>query len=367
MNTNTPSIEKIIYIIYCALTQTKPDTDIVKSIPLDKLYKLCESHHITAMVCMALESIEMADEQWKNSKGNAIRKSILLDAERKSILAEFEKKKIWYMPLKGIVLKNYYPKLGMREMSDNDILYDIDRRSDVKEIMIARGYDLKDGKGSNHDEYHKAPIYKFEMHHSLFNEYTGAGFYSYYSNIESKLLKDSNNNYSRKFSNEDFYIYTTAHDYRHFINGGTGLRTLTDCYVMLNKFESTLNWEYIEKQSKILGIEEFEKTRRNICKKLFTDSKPQPLSENETRFLNKIVNSGAFGTIDNYVIEKADGSRFRYIIQRVFPPLSIYKCSYPFFYKHKILLPIGFFVRLFRIITRRKKVKAEFQALKKVK
>lgn len=35
-----------------------------------------------------------------------------------------EQRGIWYLPLKGIILKEFYPSVGMRQMSDNDILFD---------------------------------------------------------------------------------------------------------------------------------------------------------------------------------------------------------------------------------------------------
>ena len=41
-------------------------------------------------------------------------------------------------------------------------------------------------------------------------------------------------------------------------------------------------------------------------------------------------------------------SKFRYIMRRIFPELEVYKEHYPFFYKHRILLPIGWLYRLFK-------------------
>ena len=71
---------------------------------------------------------------------------------------------IWYLPLKGIILKDYYPSVGMRQMSDNDILFDADAWERVEKHMLSEGYETESvGKG-NHDVYQKAPVYNFEMH-----------------------------------------------------------------------------------------------------------------------------------------------------------------------------------------------------------
>mgnify|MGYP002969688486 CR=1 FL=1 len=79
-----------------------------------------------------------------------------------------------YLPLKGIIMKDYYPSVGMRQMSDNDILFDKayakqirDYMSDndilfdadawerMEKHMISEGYKAEYvGKG-NHDVYHK--------------------------------------------------------------------------------------------------------------------------------------------------------------------------------------------------------------------
>lgn len=45
------------------------------------------------------------------------------------------------MPLKGVILKELYPKIGMRQMSDNDILFDETYRKDVVRFMKNKGYD----------------------------------------------------------------------------------------------------------------------------------------------------------------------------------------------------------------------------------
>lgn len=63
--------------------------------------------------------------KWKQTRDMAIRKNAMLDLSRESLFAYFEEQGIWYMPLKGSILKDMYPRLGMRQMADNDILIDV--------------------------------------------------------------------------------------------------------------------------------------------------------------------------------------------------------------------------------------------------
>lgn len=76
----------------------------------------------------------------------AVRKVLLFDAERKKLCAWMDSEHIWYLPLKGIILKDYYPSVGMRQMSDNDILFDADAWERVEKHMISDGYKAEAGR-----------------------------------------------------------------------------------------------------------------------------------------------------------------------------------------------------------------------------
>lgn len=94
-------------------------------------------------------------QKFIEAKSKAIRKNILLDTEREKIFEFLEQNKIWYMPLKGVILKELYPKIGMRQMSDNDILFDETYRKDIVRFMKNKGYHLKSGINAHCDEWVK--------------------------------------------------------------------------------------------------------------------------------------------------------------------------------------------------------------------
>lgn len=167
--------EFLIYLMACSLQGTKPEEALLANIDMEALLRLAKAHSVSAMVCMALEqtdafqhAAETTRLKWLDCKNKAVRKNMLLDAERHRLEKEFAEHGIWYMPLKGSILKDWYPKFGMREMADNDILFDASKRKEVKAIFQGRGYTVKEYDKSNHDAYEKPPIYNFEMHVSLF-------------------------------------------------------------------------------------------------------------------------------------------------------------------------------------------------------
>lgn len=344
----------MLYLAACAINGIVPDAE---NIDLDRLYAVSKFHSLTAICAMALESAGiLLSDKWREVTAKAIRKNILLDAERTQILSYFEQNGIWYMPLKGIILKDMYPKVGMRQMADNDILYDSSFHMQVKEYMESKGYKTESvGKGA-HDTYHKPPVYNFELHTMLYPELTDKNIHAYYADVKSRLVKDTDREYGYHFTDEDFYIYMTVHEYKHYSGGGTGLRSLLDCFVYVRVKGDGLDWDHISRELEKLGLKNFERSSRELCMKVFSGTEPLAMSDNEREMLEYYLLSGTYGTEKNHVennmkkfSEKTGSkSKFRYIMRRIFPELEVYKEHYPFFYKHRILLPIGWLYRLFK-------------------
>lgn len=363
------AVYDLIYLCACVLNGVTPDSSRAAQMNQEALLKKSKFHDVPALCCYALESAGIKNEEFVKLKNMAIRKVMMLDAERKQILSYFEKSGIWYMALKGVYLKEYYPKIGMREMGDNDILVDESRLDDIDRFMLERGYEEPEHRGQNDWGYHKKPLYNYEMHRSLFGDYHKKALYDYYADIKKKLIKDDDNEYGYHFRDEDFYIYMVTHEYKHYIIGGTGLRSLTDTYVFIKKHES-LDWDYIEDECSRLGIDEFEKNNREIALKILSSPEFPELTEKESDMLDYILTSGTYGTLqhhtENRVAELKEktgsSSGFKYIMHRLFPPMDIFRVYYPFFYKHKVLLPVGWLYRLIRgIFKKNDMIKSELK------
>lgn len=357
----------IIYLISCVLHDVIPDSERVKDIDADDLLKLCKHHSIVGIVCYALESAGIKHEKFQKEKNLSVRNIMLLDGERKQICKFFEENKIWYMPLKGVYLKEYYPKIGMRQMCDNDILIDENAVEKVKLYMTERGYEMK---LSDHDyQFLKLPCYNYEIHKRLIGDLNKKEWVDYYQNIKQKLINDSNNKYAYHFSDEDFYIYMKLHEYKHFTECGTGIRSLIDSYVFLKRFEKVLNRDYIAEECRKLGIADFENKSRSLSLKLFDSGVTDNLTEDEKELLDYYFKSGVYGSFENKVKSALESEKkSAYIIKRIFPPIDTYKYSYPFFYRHKILLPVGWAYRLIRgIFCKKNTIKSEIKTIISIK
>ena len=154
----------------------------VDNMDLDAAYRLASFHSVISLTAFALEETIDLPTVFEQAKKKAIRKVALFDIERSRVYAQLSKEKIWHMSLKGIILKDYYPKFGMREMSDNDILCDDSRMEDVKRIMESLGFQCTVYEERVDDTYTKSPLV-FEMHRFLFDKRESEVFYSYYKDL----------------------------------------------------------------------------------------------------------------------------------------------------------------------------------------
>lgn len=341
----------VLYLISCILNHKNPSAQKLNDIDYNNLYIVAKAHSLTSIIAYSLELCGIENHRFREGKYQAIKKDILFDSEQKSITNKLDELNIWYVPLKGMILKSYYPDVYMRQMADNDILIDESHRKDVYNIMTEKGYKIESYGTGNCDAYHKLPVYNFEMHAALFSEAYNNRFIDYYSKIKKRLLRVEKNRCEYKLSNEDFYVYMTAHEYKHYSVEGTGLRSLVDAYVFLNRFSKSLNMKYIEKELDVLGIKEYEYKRRQLIHDLFGKGK---INIEQRKLLDYYIFSGTYGNIQNSVknaTDKTIRSKCKYIISRIFLPLSIIKCRYPFFYKHKYLIPYLYMYRIIHVLT----------------
>ena len=359
----------LIYLVSCAVNNEKPDLKKSADFDLADIFSLARRHSLTAAASISIEQVTSLPLDFKEEKYKVVRRLSLFDIERKKVLDTFEKSGIRYVPLKGIVLKDYYPKAIMREMSDNDILCDSDKLSEIKKLMEELGYLCKSFGKYHHDVYVNPSGVVFEIHNSLLDK-TTPDLYIYFGNIRDRLIKDDDNDYGFHLTNEDFYIYLVCHLFKHYKHGGTGLRSLLDIYVFNKRFGDSLDPVYLSKELKKLGFIEFESEIKQLALKAFTG---QNLSYNENALLEFFTESNTYGTLEHVMMWKLNNddskkAKRKYVLARLFPSDEKLKTNHPIIYRHKYLYP---FWNTRRLITgalfNRKRISAEVKRLKKFK
>ena len=322
---------------------------VIDNNKLSFFYKISSFHSLRAILYLAVKNTKAKVDKEQLDKLeqcyiSAIRKGALFSVERNELYRYLNDNQIHFLPLKGIIIKDYYPEPYSREFADSDILF-LDNDEKIKEFFVKRGYTVKLYQRTNHDVYLKKPFYNFEMHRALFCEREdntkNVVYFKDYMNVAP--IRDK---YEHYLKDEDFYIYFTAHTYKHFHNSGCGIRTLIDYYLYLRR--TILDFDYIDQELEKLGLVEFSHLIISLSKKLFDN---QPLDEKEEETLLYIASSGTYGSLEHSVDKgvKAKG-KFGYFMERIFPPYSLYKSLYPWAYKCPILIPIAWLCRFFRIL-----------------
>ena len=361
-------INKYIYLLHLYLNKKKDESFLIDDNLATFILKMGEHHSLKAITYKAIKETEVSVDkeiykQLEKAYLYNVRKTILFDQDNASLYKYMNDKHISFLPLKGLVIRNYYPDKYDREYADFDILFDDNYKNDIKAFFDSKGYECKAFDNSNHDVYLKKPFYNYEMHRDLFAERSDVlTFRKYYLGIlDRSPVKEG---YEHYLSNEDFYIYFSCHSYKHYQNAGCGIRTLIDYYLFLKN--NKLDFDYINNELEKLGLLEFSKEINELSIKLFDN---EELTTKEKDILLYISSSGTYGTITHSVSHSLEKqSKFKYIFSRAFPPMKVYKIRYPRLYKTKILIPLAWFLRICdAVFIDHKRINAEVTAVRKHK
>lgn len=360
MDANKP--DDLLYLIRCAVNRRKADSARIRTMDLDALYHMSRFHSLAALTYTALESAGEQDilpKGWKEARDTALRNAVLFSAERNALEKYCEETGIWYLPLKGILLQKEYPGLGLREMVDNDILFDAAFRQQIHDWFAARGYTVKQYWQAVDDIYHKPPIFNFEMHTELFDASRFPEWAAYFEGALERLQPIPGSHWGRQFTAEDFYLYMLAHMYKHFATGGTGLRSLLDLYLFRRAHGKELNREVLRKGLEQLNLSDYERETSALAERAFGSE--EPLCAADAEKLAYYLASGTHGTGSlklHNELQKIAGkgqaitgtTKVRYGLQRLFPGRAFMEiwCRHdaPFFLHHRRLMPLAYGYRL---------------------
>lgn len=260
---------------------------------------------------------------------------------------EFEKHGVYFIPLKGYVLKSEYPQSDFRIMTDADILFKEEQIDLVKEINNSLGFKFEHFDNDNQYHFKKEPFIYIEMHTSLVNHRDEK--YDYFLDIWEKSHKKENYNYYYEMTKEDYYIFLIEHASNHFKIGGIGLRHLIDIYLFNRKYEKELDYSYLTTEFKKIDLFIFEEKIKNIAVKWFEKQDFSSFSLLE----EFILLSSALGRFDvafanisiehKHTMEKNNKrpSKFKFLLSQIFPSVEIMKNNYLYLNKIPFLLPIS--------------------------
>lgn len=344
----------LIEILFSVVNDEKSNPEIAKKVTpelLPHVCKLAKKHDLAHVVSRFIyqNNIEV-DSDLKAKLVKEELTSVYRHERMKfafdEICGAFDEIKISYLPLKGSVLRPYYPYESMRTSCDIDILI---HESDLKSAITClenKGYTCGER------EYHDVSLYSpskihLELHFNI------------QENMDSldTVLKDAWNYATLSqgsrydFKTEFFVFHMYAHMAYHFLSGGCGIRSLLDIWVMEHKMNA--NYSHAEKLLKKAGIYKFAVEMSSISNKCFSLNERDEFSD---LILKYIFSGGVYGCAENNmaVHKSRKTSSFGYLIKKVFLPYKAMAMIYPVLRKVPILLPFCWVIRCFSALFKGK-------------
>ena len=318
---------------------------------LSEIYAISNTHDVAHIISSALENkgVLAKDEisqKLLNTKFLAIYRSQQLKYALKEICSVFEKEKIRFIPLKGSVLKSYYPQEWMRTSCDIDILvHEVDLKAAAAVLEGELGYCVKTHTTHDISLYSPADIH-LELHFNLLEVGRANSAGDILKNVwDYAKLKDGSD-YHCELLDEMFYFYHIAHMAKHFENGGCGIRPFIDLWLLDNR-----SGVDAAKRNELLlkgDLLKFADAARKLCRVWLQGEAADEISVKMEKY---VLSGGLYGTNENRVVvqQQKKGGKWGYVISRMFLPYETLKYHYPVLQKHRWLTPVMEVWRWFKL------------------
>ncbi len=306
---------------------------------LPQLTKIAKQHDVLHLLALGLKNNDLLDEnagQLETEIFKAVYRYEMLQYEYENLCAALEKAQIRFLPLKGSVIRKLYPEPWMRTSCDIDILVreeDLDR---AKSILIEEyGYTFE-GKGS-HDVSLFAPTkIHVELHYDLVEEGLAKESSEVLKAVWESARAREGFEYWFEMPDEMFYFYHIAHMAKHFENGGCGVRTFLDLWILDHKvsFDKDKRNSLLAK-GKLLTFAQRSELLSEIW---FGNAEHTDITQ---QMQNYILRGGVYGTNENRIAvqQQKQGGRLGYVLSKIFLPYDVIKFHYPILQKHRWLTP----------------------------
>ena len=332
---------------------------------LPALFKLSKRHDLAHLIGDALDKNGLlpdgtdAKKRFLQERNMAVYRYEQLRYESEQVFGVLEELRVDYVPLKGTVLRKYYPEDWMRTSADVDVLV---RKEDIEKIVDALRSNLdyvQDSIGA-YDVVVVSPTgFHIELHFDLITKYDNRTANDLLVNVW-EYTDRVGASYRRIMRDDYFYYYHIAHMARHFIDGGCGVRPYVDLWLLNNKisFDREQRSALLEKG----GLLKFAQASEFLSRVWMENEK----SDQESQWLEGyLLNGGVYGNKENKVIIQQGkmGGRFKYIISRIFMPCEEMQHRYFILKKYKWLYPFMVVRRCFEVVFKGdgKRIKKELK------
>ena len=322
---------------------------------LPALYTLSKAHDLAHLVGYALERLGLlgTDEisaKFQKQQMMAIYRYQRLQYEREALCAVLERASIPFIPLKGAVIRAYYPQPWMRTSCDIDVLVrweDLDTA--VEWLSRELAYELK-VRGSHDVSLYTQGNVHVELHYDLVEDDRANNARTILSEVWQHAEACEGYAYRKCLSEEFFCFYHIVHMAKHFEVGGCGVRPFLDLWLLRH----VAKMQRLEQNTLLKrgSLEQFTDASLRLAEMWFGEAaEADPLCEQMQAYL---LRGGVYGSMENRVAirQKKQGGRIGYLLSRIFLPYDVLRFRYPNLQKHRWLYPFYQVCRWFEMIFR---------------
>ena len=345
----------LISLLRYAVCGGKFDSDIREQITAEDfagIYKLSKKHDMAHIVAKAATELRIAPS--KEIADNFLKENVLafyrcqkIETQLAAICDVFEKSGIDFLPLKGSVIRQYYPEPWQRTSCDIDILVEKERIDFAIECLQTQlNYTLKEVSPHDVSLYSPSGVH-LELHHRLVENTASKMYEEVLSKVWDYCEPVSGFSYKKQMSKAMFYYFHIAHMAKHFTSGGCGVKPLLDLWILEHKAGYALEdaRELLEKG----GLLKFAQSARKLSEVWFSQEEYDLTSAQMEQY---IFDGGVYGNSQNRIsVSRAKGrSKFRYALSKFFLPYRTIKMYYTVLEKHPWLMPFCQVHRWVRLI-----------------
>ncbi len=308
---------------------------------LNRLYILSKQQDLAHLVSAELskQCILKVDEignKFKKQQMLAVFRYERMNYELVEICRVLEETQIPHIPLKGSVIRQYYPQPWMRTSADIDILvYEETLEKARDAISEFLGYSV--GERIEHDiSMFSSSGVHLELHYSTVEKYCAVKAKEILDNIWEYSYNINGHAYRYNILEELFYFYHIAHMAKHFEYGGCGVRFYLDLWLLNHRCEFDR-----EKREALLqkgGLLTFAKVAEKLADIWFSGGEH---NEQTLRMQAHVINNGIYGSKENNLAwnQITKGGKNQHAKDLIFLPYENMVKKYPTLKKRKILLP----------------------------
>lgn len=323
----------------CGTEMTTEERDGFNQDLLGDLLKLAKKHDIAHLAVLGLKKnglITPENASLETGLLQAVFRYERLNYEYEKLREALEESQIPFMPLKGSILRDYYPEGWMRTSCDVDILVrneDLGRAVSALEEKLSYTVKVR----TTHDIVMDSPSgVHVELHYDLVEEGRANNAINVLCAVWQDATLRQGSGFFYEMSDAFFYFYHIAHMAKHFETGGCGIRPFIDLWILdrLEGADLKARDGLLEKG----GLKQFA----DVCRKLSCVwLEKEDADEVSLQMQAFLLHGGVYGSTDNRVMlqQKKRGGRFGYLLSRIFVPREKLERYYPILKKHRWLLP----------------------------